>query len=418
MMCSNTEACTAPTRCRISLAVSHEPWAQVPLHQSSVRYVIVPAADDDALNGVDRRQYLNLDRSDGRILIVSHSTSLSGPVDEVEQYLLRQGRDVTKISHPLDVYLGRSTDYSRNGKRTRQRSRRHLGMLNLVVDLVLTAHLIAFNRFDVVIAANNFDTVAAALCRSLFWRSYRLVYFGSDFSERRFSTSIMNTVYSRFERASLCAADAVVSNTRRAETGRLQLGLSASKSLYIPNGVYLAGRVIPEKPIDTSRFIYVGSVTREHGLHELLVLLAPHMQELVILGAGDDLPRVLELCQQLSLSVDLRVALPHAEVLDFLADFNGVGLAPYNTDSRWTYYCSPVKVAEYLACAVPVIISSVPEIAAEVKARGLGVLFDGGAGLDARLDDLERLVQGGLNAAANHFYADYNLDRLLDLLPV
>ncbi len=32
---------------------------------------------------------------------------------------------------------------------------------------------------------------------------------------------------------------------------------------------------------------------------------------------------------------------------EYLRDFEGFGLAPYNRYSKWTYYCSPMKVSEY-----------------------------------------------------------------------
>lgn len=303
--------------------------------------------------------------------------ALAGAIDRLEQHLIREGATVRKVEHPLDSYHDRDTIVSTGGSANRRYRRRQLsGPLNLLIDVALTAHVALSDDSPIIIAANNFDTVTCGLVRALRRnRPFLLIYFGSDFSENRFDSRVMNLVYRTFEHLALRLADTVVSNTRRAERARLGLGLSAPKSVFIPNGVDLGQRELRPKSLNRRRFIYVGSVTEEHGLLPMVEALSPMIDELIILGDGAALHLVLRRCAELGLVVRLRRAIPHDEVLDSLVAFDGFGLAPYNASSQWTYYCSPMKVVEYVACGVPVIISDVPEIAAEVAANALGIVY-------------------------------------------
>jgi glycosyltransferase involved in cell wall biosynthesis len=50
-----------------------------------------------------------------------------------------------------------------------------------------------------------------------------------------------------------------------------------------------------------------------------------------------------------------------------------VAIAPYVKKlDTWTYYADPGKVKTYLACGVPVLLSSIPWNAAEIAERGCG----------------------------------------------
>jgi glycosyltransferase involved in cell wall biosynthesis len=333
-------------------------------------------------------------------------------VHALEPYLLARGHRVRLFQHPLDRYDGRPTFLREGGRELWRRPRRDRGrVVNLGVDFAWSARrLLAGGTPDVVIAINNFDTLVGLFARRL--RAIRrVIYFASDFSDERFGDPLLDRVYEGVERLALRGADLVVSNTRRAERRRGELGLDPARSLVMPNGVALPEPVFEPKPIDRRRLIFVGSVTREHGLHDLLDALAGRADHLTILGEGPDLERVLALCAARALPVTRRSGLANAEVLRFLQGFSGVGLAPYNRTASWTWYCSPVKVHEYVACGVPVLMSSVPEIAETVRARGLGVVYDtiDGAAIGRALDAFDT---GGFHEKARAFYADHNHEAL------
>lgn len=345
-----------------------------------------------------------------RVALLAHGSLIHA----LEPYLVARGHEVYAVQHPLDRYDGKPTIVRHNGRELRHSVRRDRGLLgNLIVDFAWSAiELARAPRPDVIVAINNFDTLVAQLWRSLPGGPRpRLVYLASDFSDPRFGRPLLDAVYRGIERAVVRGADVVVSNSRRAEARRRELGLRAEKSVVIPNGVTLAEPRFEPKPIDKRNVAFVGSITREHGLHDLLAALAPEIDRLHLVGEGPDLARVLALCASRGIRVEHRGGLPNAEVVRFLQEHAGIGVAPYNTSASWTYYCSPLKVIEYISCGVPVLMSSVPELAATVRARGLGVTYET---LDAAAiaRDLAAFDPAGFHDKARAFYAEHNHDHL------
>ncbi len=340
-------------------------------------------------------------------------------MDHFGQFLGRHGHDVTVLAHPLDNYAGRRTQLTQEGTVLRSVRRWQLGLLNLLLDLVLSCAAVPRRGVDVVVAANNFDALSALVAKHVLRKQVpRICYFAADYSEDRFGAgSRLSRIYDRVERIVLRHATLVVSNTRRAAAQRRRLGLDETRSIVVPNGVRLPDPQFTPKHIDKSAFVYVGSVTREHGLYELLEVMAPLIRRLVILGVGDDLDRVVGLCQSRRIEHEVLGRRGHDDVLDYLRDFGGIGLAPYNLTSRWTYYCSPLKVNEYVACGVPVFMSAVPEVADLVISDRLGAVFGDLdlAELRGRLDALDTV---DFHRRAERFYHQYGEETLYARIPL
>lgn len=310
------------------------------------------------------------------ILIVYHSSGIEGPIDYYIRYLSHKKYRLETIIHPLDKYEGRESIVSLGNKRKKQYMRKTRGSINLLIDMGISIRWILSQPIDTYIGANNFDTYTGILCRKVFRKKIgKLIYFASDFSEDRFSSGILNRLYMHIERSALKHADLVISNTRRSEKKRLELGLKKERSIVVPNGVELKNPTFTNKNIDKTNFIFEGSVTHEHGLYELINTLAPLMKHLTIIGQGDDIERVEKLCKKKKIPYTLKHRIPHDAVMDILASFEGIGLAPYNNESKWTYYCSPLKVFEYVSSGIPVIVSDIPEVAEVIEKNGYGIAY-------------------------------------------
>ena len=243
----------------------------------------------------------------------------------------------------------------------------------------------------------------------------KIIYFASDFSEGRFGNFILDGIYYKVERAALNNSDLVVSNTKRAEEKRISFGLDRKKSLVIPNGVHLKNEVFEDKEINKKNFIFVGNVTKEHGLYDLLEILYPIMDKFVLIGSGDDWDRVVDLCKEKKFNFESFYKKDHEFTIDYLQKFNGIGLAPYNMESKWTYYCSPLKVSEYISCGVPVLMSNVHEIADLVEKQNYGITYNK---LD--LSEIEKKLRDfevrDYHKKAKEFYGDYKHEVLFERL--
>ena len=324
-----------------------------------------------------------------KIFVNTHSSRIEGPVDYLTHYLIKRGHEIRYISHPLDNYKDRCTELKKGEMNVKNIDRRNLGLLNLFYDFYLSLRYLLSEDIDVFIGANNFDVLPGIFARKFFGKKIKkIIYFASDFSEGRFGNFILDSIYYKVESIALKNCDLVVSNTKRAEEKRISFGLNPRESLVIPNGVHLDAEVFEDKHLERGNFIYIGNVTREHGLYDLLETLHPIIKKFVLMGSGEDWDRVVGLCKEKKFDFESFYKKDHNFTIDYLQKFNGVGLAPYNMESKWTYYCSPLKVSEYISCGVPVLMSNVPEIAKMVEKEGYGITYD-----DLKLESISKKLE-------------------------
>jgi glycosyltransferase involved in cell wall biosynthesis len=348
------------------------------------------------------------------ILIISHKSLIDGPIDYYTNYLILNGNRVYKLDHPLDNYETGNSIYSLNHEQNKVLKRsKKWGIFNLIIDLFLSIQFIMKSDFKIFIGANNFDTFAGIFCKKILRKKInKIIYFASDFSEDRFTKGLLNRIYYFIESTVCTHSDLVISNTKRAELKRFDFGLKKESSLVIPNGVLLKNENFKEKKIDRKKFIFVGSITKEHGLYPMIQKIYSSIKKLVLIGYGEDLDKILDFCKSKSIEVELHYKKDHDFCIQYMQKFNGIGLAPYNLDSKWTYYCSPLKVTEYITCGIPVLISSVPEIADYVKEKNLGIVYSTYANLDEIDDLLSAFDTNNFQDRSAAFYKVYNVNNL------
>jgi glycosyltransferase involved in cell wall biosynthesis len=315
--------------------------------------------------------------SKSKVLITLHKSSIDGPITYYANHLRSTGAEVYTIEHPLNDYDSLNSDYFENNKKIKSIKRHSKwGIVNLLIDCFLTLYFTIRLNIDIFIGANNFDTLMGLICRHLFRkRLKKVIYFATDFSEERFKNPVLDHIYYYIEGLVCKYSDLVISNTFRAETKRFGFGLDRNNSAVIPNGVSLKNEDFKNKKIDTRKFIYLGSVSKEHGLLDLIQKIHPFVKKLVIIGYGEYMDKVKEFCQDKEIEIEIFVKKDHLFCIDYMKKFNGIGLAPYNNHSKWTYYCSPQKVNEYIACGIPVLMSSVPEISEYISRNKLGIVY-------------------------------------------
>lgn len=348
------------------------------------------------------------------IYIVNHATAKTGSANYLEDYLLRKKRKVFRLSHPLDDYKNNKTYFVEDKNIIRKFRRTSLGIVNLPIDFLLSVFFLWNKKIDIFIGANNFDTLTGIVMRKFGKKINTIIFFGSDYSPNRFGNPLLDKIYKFVEKKAVSGADYTISNSDRAQRERLSLGLAAEKSYVIPNGIYIENPLFLAKEINKDKYIFIGSLTREHGLLSFLKFFNKNIKELTVIGVGEECDNIKEFCRIKGIKLNMMGAQKHGFVLEYLQTFDGLGLAPYNVKSDWTYYCSPSKVGEYIACGVPVVVSSVPEISEYVGQKKLGVVFDslGEQDYTGLCDSIREFETGDYHHRAEMFYRDFNRDYL------
>ena len=163
---------------------------------------------------------------------------------------------------------------------------------------------------------------------------------------------------------------------------RTRQGLAKSKNFFVPNGVHLNEIIhLPSEKVFRDSFVYVGHLKKEKGIHSIVTSM-PRIVEnfpcacLIVIGDGPYRGQLESLINELNLQnhVSLLGSMSNENILKEIGQY-GIGLAPY-TDEDYNFYCSPVKVKEYLAAGCPVIITNVPDISFDVSRYDLGFVVD------------------------------------------
>lgn len=348
------------------------------------------------------------------IFLVNHASEKTGSANYFEDYLLRRKFSVFKLSHPLDNYSNKKTYFLKNKEIISSFNRNNLGILNFFLDFFISTFFLWSKKIDIFIGANNFDTLVGIFLRKFGKKIDKIIFFGSDFSESRFKNLFLDKIYNLVEKLVVKNSDFTISNTNRAEKKRISIGLDIKKSFVIPNGIYIKNPSLPVKKLNKNKFIFIGSLSEEHGLFDFMNFFYKNIQELVTIGIGEEYNVILEFCKKNNIKIKMLGAQKHEFVIDYLKTFDGFGLAPYNLKSRWTYYCSPSKVGEYISCGVPVVMSSVPEIADYIKKNKLGLIFESLS--EQEFYNLEKSIHNfridDYNQKAEIFYSEFKRDNL------
>ena len=190
------------------------------------------------------------------------------------------------------------------------------------------------------------------------------------------------------ERASITGADAVLPVSTALARFAIDLGARPERVRVVPNAVdpelFAPAERAPRRVGDTFTIGFVGSLKPWHGL----VLLARALGiaarrghdawRLRVVGDGPErgaLEKALAKESLFPARAELLGAVPHAEIPREMARLDAA-VVPY--EDLPGFYFSPLKLYEALACAVPVVASSVGDVPRELDGGRLGALVPPG----------------------------------------
>ena len=315
------------------------------------------------------------------IVQVAHITRIPGPVQSLGRFL-KQKKEITcyQILHPLDNSLFYSALVKKD-KEIVKKKRIALGPKKYFISFFLTLKWLKKlpKKIDLAIGMNCFDTLALLTAKKLKLKKIdQIVFFNTDFSRKRFTNTLLNSLYINIDKFAAKSADFLCCNTKRTIKARIKEGIGKEKIIYTPNGVFLK-EIGPIKKNKTyqPQLVYVGHLAAGHDLPQAIRALKNTKLKLIIIGSGpeENSLKLLVKKQKLEKQVSFLGFMDHQKVINFLKNFSGFGLAPYSKNHDWTYYADPVKIKEYLACLVPPITTDTTEISQIIKKNNLGFVY-------------------------------------------
>lgn len=318
------------------------------------------------------------------LLIISYYAQNHGTTDYLLQFLQSEGSRFYYLKHPLpEAQIDHSTLLYYDGKTMRElqtyRSPKSFMAklfaelsLNLWTSLKLRLQL----RVKSIVGFGSINASSVLLTR-LF--GARILFWGVDYSPRRFDAAILNSVYLISETLACLGAHVVLQPTTMQESARVaHHHLARKKSIIIPNGINSLSDLIPHRS-QKLRFIYIGSLTSHHGMLDFIKEAYGHLKlpvPLTIFGDGTELGKTQAYVQEHNL--ESLITFAGSRKPEFMEQYirnceeRLIGIAPYNNQANGHVgFGDSLKLKEYVNLGMPFIASTAVKIDSTLQKFGI-----------------------------------------------
>jgi glycosyltransferase involved in cell wall biosynthesis len=157
-----------------------------------------------------------------------------------------------------------------------------------------------------------------------------------------------------------------------------------AKQITVPIGTVMIEENDSTLEKNPGLVVFMGHLRPGQGIENLLLAMKRVIQDipdaqLLIIGGGSLEPSLRALTSTLGLQEQVQFTGFIDQFSDMLRLLRGasVAVAPYVDDeSTYTRFTDPGKPKDYLASGLPVVITRVPYVAQEIKARRCGLVVD------------------------------------------
>ena len=332
--------------------------------------------------------------SDLRVLIVGNNNSGSAPI-RAYRFLREEGRAraVTFIGHPLAEEkvrrsLGMRFDAASGQERKVEvRREKSLGLISYAIDLVITLALLVrfFARYDLYIGSNAHLGLFGLLLRRL-GLVRQTVFWTVDYFPNRYRNPILNRLYLWLDELCVRRSDFAWDLTAAMSEARHQRGVTDrdGRVYTVPHPIERHELRPPEVEPPPDTLLYSGLIKPEYGFDLILEVLGRVAERrpkvsLTVTTYGSFPPDLERVLRQRGLWERLHSLGYIDDIEEYRRVIEGhrVGLAPYQPSAdSYKRFADVSRAKTYMARGLPVIITRVPPIAAEIERAGAGIVID------------------------------------------
>lgn len=200
------------------------------------------------------------------------------------------------------------------------------------------------------------------------------IFHTPDYSPKKFENSFLNLIYHKIDRFCAERADFVWGVSERIIEKRLSQGVRRERLFWIPNSPLRPFFKTSFKP--ERKLVVLANLSNSLTFRPIFEALKKlENTHLVLIGSGKNEEEIKNLAGELGISdkIDFTGWLSYGRAIEKVKEAS-IGLAFYNNDVSWTHFCDPVKVRDYLACGLPVIMNDVPGVSEEIKEFRAGIV--------------------------------------------
>lgn len=325
-----------------------------------------------------------------RVLIVGGNNT-AGPLPDLTRFLSDgRAREVSFIGHPFADDVVRQSQLLHCGRRCLERTigrEPHWGALSYLWDLALTVFFLLMLRrqYDLYVSGSPHFGLLGLLLKRLGIVG-QTVFWTHDYHPKRFSSHLLNGLYLRLDRLLAEESDWAWDVVPTIKEHRLGRGLRLRRDRMLVVGDPLEEREMASLPPGEARtgsVLFSGLVKDGYGFELLLeaipAVLMREPSATVTVTTYQPFPeRLRRLMRERGLedNFELLGFIPDENEYTRLVQRHRVGLALYEPRTGTHKRYSDSRVKTYMARGVPVVVTGVPPIAAEIERAGAGIVID------------------------------------------
>lgn len=324
-------------------------------------------------------------------VFVKGGNEIYGTGSAIENFLKSKKINYVSIKHPLHGGLPSLIESFIEGVSSRERLAHYNSTflpLKSLQELTITFRVInkivkqRKEPIDLFIGIDPLNAFFATLAKRL-GKVRRVIFYTADYAVERFNNPFLNWIYHLLDRYAIKKADQVWNVSTRITKLRRRQGVKEDRNFFVPNSPELNKiKVLSFKEINKHDLVLVSNLTRAIDF-PLIIKVVKKLSgkypdiRLLIIGEGEYKEELEELTSNLSAERNVLFLgrKSHNEVLDILSRA-AIGIALYTEEYPWTKFGDSMKVREYLACGLPVIMTGVPSTADDVKRAGAGYVIN------------------------------------------
>jgi glycosyltransferase involved in cell wall biosynthesis len=254
-------------------------------------------------------------------------------------------------------------------------------IVRCIQDFIVSFFVInKINTLPIFVGINTFNAFIGLVLRK-FGKVDKVIFYTAEYSLNRFNNKLFNKLYLSMDRYCARYSNEVWNPSTRIMEVRRKTKYHAAKQLFVPN-TPSGQKPTTYKYTKIRKMILVGTLSRKainfdlifHTLQKLIVL-HPYLR-LFIVGSGPDELWIKSRIKDFNLThnVVLLGYQTHDIVLKTIRKCD-LGLAIYSGLESWTYYGDSMKIRDYLACGVPVVMTDTCSTADDIRNQKVGYII-------------------------------------------
>lgn len=333
-----------------------------------------------------------------KIIIATHEMFYGVP-HALRDYLLNKRiKKVTFIGHPLiDQMKSQGKSSIVVYEKGRQVSEKKIiqnayGILNYIFDFFLTVYWIVEQRekYDIFIGIDALNSVSGLVLKKM-GKVKRVIFYAMDFHPVRFNNKLLNFAYHKIEEFCVKNVDEIWNVSPKIAEGRerfLHISQIDYSQKVVSSGIWNDKvRKFPFDKIKKHQLLFLGHLLKKQGLQMVLEAIPVIVKKIpdfkfMILGGGEYEIELKRLTKELGIQkyVDFKGWIKDRKVIDTTLGESAAAIVVYVPEKEkihnFSYYGDPIKIKEYLASGLPVILTDVPHNAREIEKKKCGIVVN------------------------------------------